>query len=341
MKRIRHAGAAACLLACFHTTGAHARDAEGESDDMARQRFQKGVEFYNAGDFEAALAEFTESYRVKSNWAVKYNIAFCYMKTNHYVRSMKEFRAYLEMGEGKISEKRKEHVEKILEELNGKIGKIGFCCDLGPIDVVVDDVEKHAIDGDDEIMLDPGVHKIAVMKEDFEEHVEEVMIVSGKKKTLEVQLNEVPSAAAAAGGSSPFPEESPGPSGIPAETVKKREREPGWLWGGLVTGGVLGAASIVCGALVLKKKDELDRETDDCPVTLTRDNCPTAYALSDEGSELKLATNILLAGALVAGAIGLIGYLAGRKSTADEKSGGSAPVSLHLAGGEIAISVRF
>ncbi len=341
MKRIRHAGTAACLLACFHTMGAHAQDADGKSDDMSRQRFQKGVQFYNAGDFEAALAEFTESYRVKSNWAVKYNIAFCYMKTNHYVRSMKEFLAYLEMGEGKITGKRKEQVEKILEELNGKIGKIGFCCDLGPIDVIVDDVQKHAINGDGEIMLDPGAHKIAVLKEGFEEHVEEVMIVSGKKKTLEVQLNAVPAAAAPAVGPSPLSEQGPGPPGIPAQTVKKREREPGWLWGGLVTGGVLGAASIVCGALVLKKKDELDRATDGCPVTLSRNNCPPAYALSDEGGELKLATNILLAGALVAGAIGLIGYLAGRKSTADEKSGGKAPVSLHFAGGELAIAVRF
>ncbi len=53
---------------------------EGQRLRSARQHYEQAVSHYNLDEFEAALAEFREAYRVKPDSSFLFNIAQCYRK---------------------------------------------------------------------------------------------------------------------------------------------------------------------------------------------------------------------------------------------------------------------
>ena len=52
--------------------------ADAEKEEQAKRHFYKGVEFFDEGDFDAALAEFLESNKISPYWAINYNIGIFY-----------------------------------------------------------------------------------------------------------------------------------------------------------------------------------------------------------------------------------------------------------------------
>src|SRR5215207_11639432 len=77
------------------------------ADDEALARFERGVQLYEAQNFEGALVEFSAAYKLTGNFKLLYNIGICQQQTRDYVSAAESFRKYLKDGGGEITPERK------------------------------------------------------------------------------------------------------------------------------------------------------------------------------------------------------------------------------------------
>ncbi len=68
---------------------------EGQRLRAARQHYEQAVSHYNLDEFEAALAEFREAYRVKPDSSFLFNIAQCYRKLGLRDAAIDFYRKYV------------------------------------------------------------------------------------------------------------------------------------------------------------------------------------------------------------------------------------------------------
>lgn len=116
MKHARHTLVTVLTAVCLSVIHAPAMAEEDAMSEAAR-RFQKGVELFDEGEHEAALAEFHWAYSLKPHFAVLYNIAQCYYATGENEKALEYFKRYLKEGAGQIPKKRMTAVNEAIEHL--------------------------------------------------------------------------------------------------------------------------------------------------------------------------------------------------------------------------------
>lgn len=327
------------LLWIFHAPGAFAQDAAagggesaGVSDEVesARKHFSKGVEFFKSEDYNAALAEFLESYELNPLWGVKFNIAVCYMKLKKYARSLAIYREYLEEGGESVPEERKAKVLEDMAWLEKTVAKVTFCCGLEGSELVVDDVESFELKEGEPVELDPGVRKIEVLGQGGKPYVTQVTLHAGEETSLEI-----PSGSPAKGGKH---------AGAGAKERKKLSGSMISLIAGLSGAALLAVAAVTTGALVLTSRDRMEEEAVKCESTAERDDCPEAYKYFDRAKDLRLAANILTAAAVVSAGVGLTLFFVLQKKEKAVKANARVSGGFALAPGGSAsalLTVRF
>ena len=90
---------------------------ETAATEDAAVHFQKGVELFDEGEFEAALAEFHWAYSMKPHFAVLYNIAQCYYATGRHEKALEYFDRYVGDGGDQIPKKRLDEVKASIAHL--------------------------------------------------------------------------------------------------------------------------------------------------------------------------------------------------------------------------------
>jgi tetratricopeptide (TPR) repeat protein len=81
------------LLALLPTTTAWG-DAAPDLQ-MARKHFQSGTKHFDLGEYDAALADFKEAYRIKDDPVLLYNIAQCHRMLHHNEEALRAYRTFL------------------------------------------------------------------------------------------------------------------------------------------------------------------------------------------------------------------------------------------------------
>src|SRR5262245_43542283 len=61
----------------------------------ARARYESGVTHYNLGEYQAALVEFTEAYRLKRDPAFLFNIGQSHRQLGEHEKAIRVYRTYL------------------------------------------------------------------------------------------------------------------------------------------------------------------------------------------------------------------------------------------------------
>jgi len=291
-------------------TGPSPEGAAGGDEEEARVHFTKGVDFFKAGDFSAALVEFLRSYELNPLWGVKFNIAVCYLKLNKYTSSLSAYKAYLEEGGDEVPEDRKAKVIEDLSFLEATVGRVSFCCGVEGSALVVDDVEPSAVPGEGPLLMDPGIHKVELRKEGFEPFIAKVTVVAGEETAVQVTLEPEKKKKKVwkpAGGAAAGPHRKPLAPSMAA------------LIAGLGGFALVGIGAITTGAFVLTTRDRMKEEAHRCDSTLTREDCPEAYTWYDRAGNLKLASNILTALSLACAAAGLTAFFVLRAKEKKEK----------------------
>lgn len=61
----------------------------------ARKFFQSGTKHFDLGEYEAALSDFKEAYRIKDDPVLLYNIAQCHRMLHHNEEALRAYRTFL------------------------------------------------------------------------------------------------------------------------------------------------------------------------------------------------------------------------------------------------------
>src|SRR5437762_2069564 len=64
-------------------------------EEAARVHFLSGQAYYDQANYEDALREFAEAYRIWQKPALLYNLALCHERLDHYGEAIDELKAYL------------------------------------------------------------------------------------------------------------------------------------------------------------------------------------------------------------------------------------------------------
>lgn len=108
------------LLVLWGVSSASAQDMRAQ----ARQHFQEGVRRYDTRDYEGALSEFNEAYRLKPHPSVRVNIANCYERLGKPVEAVKHFEAYLSEAGTSIPSAERRQIQRTVARLQRAIGTL-------------------------------------------------------------------------------------------------------------------------------------------------------------------------------------------------------------------------
>jgi len=281
--------------------------------DLAKaiKHFEKGVEFFDEGNYNAALAEFLKSYELVPNPALRYNIGVCYYETGNLADALDQFENFLAEKGDEIKDDLKKEVERLISKIEGKIGYLLIKCDKEDATVTLDGYYEYTTPFEEPVALVPGFHRISVRKSGFETVKKEFSITSGEKKIFkislkpEVMIKKKPVVTIKKKPEVEEEEETKEKKKKKKKKKGKEEKKPGrWLWMALGGVGALGVVAAVTGGMSLKKRNDMRDEEAKCENTTSRETCPKAYDLQDEGKALMITSNVF---AGVAAAVAITG----------------------------------
>src|SRR6476469_8681525 len=105
------------------TTDAASKDAKDVKEE-ARAHFQKGIEDYADGDFQAALIELERAYALKPTYRLLYNLGQVAYELRDYTATERYFMQYLAEGKDEIPADRRAEVEQDLARVRARIASV-------------------------------------------------------------------------------------------------------------------------------------------------------------------------------------------------------------------------
>ena len=166
--RKRHAPAALLFVLTAATApivvSTPARAADDAMIQMARERFQEGVKYYDEKQYEKARAAFLQAYALKRHPAVLLNLAQSELRSGHEADAAKHFVTYLREHKEATALERQE-AEKGLAAAKAKVGEITLNVDTDGAEIYVDGQPEGRSPLAGPIYLEPGQHAIEARRE--------------------------------------------------------------------------------------------------------------------------------------------------------------------------------
>jgi tetratricopeptide (TPR) repeat protein len=272
---------------------------KGASDqnlEEARLRFQKGVQLFREGSFEAALAEFQKAYQLAPSYRLLYNIAQVEDELHDYVSAMKAFKQYLVDGGGEISAERMNQVSAEIQKLEGRIAHVDVATNVDGAEIRIDDVPAGTTPLRAPIPVNAGPRRIYVSKPGYPATARNVTVAGGERVRIALELAPLappPRPVLAAEEPRKPPPRPDAPEG----------RSHAGAYIGLAVTGVLAAGTGASALLAWNAKKEFDHELAAYPTTKQR--------IDDDRSRMvkyATVTDALAAATILAGGVTL--YLA-------------------------------
>ena len=167
------------------------KSGEDEAAKEAKQRFAKGVEFFNNGEFAAALAEFHWAYEVSPHYMVLFNIGRCYAKIGKHIEAFDYFEKYLKEAGDKIPDNRKEEVRKELDALKKIIAYLDVTVNVKGSEITIGGKVFGTYPLKEKIKVEPGPHTMSVSADGYKSSSKDIVVPSGATMTVDFELVEV------------------------------------------------------------------------------------------------------------------------------------------------------
>jgi tetratricopeptide (TPR) repeat protein len=103
---------AAMLLLLIDVQLASAAATDGR--ERARALYDSGTAHYNLGEYDAALSNFREAYRLHQDPALLFNLAQCHRQLRHYSDAAAMYRAYRR----EATESQRADIDKLIDEMD-------------------------------------------------------------------------------------------------------------------------------------------------------------------------------------------------------------------------------
>ncbi len=313
--------------------------------EEAQGRFRQGLQLYAEDDFRAALVEFQRAYELAPSYRILFNIAQVQFELRDYPAALRSFERYLADGGARIADSRRKSVESDIEQLRARIAHLFITANKEGAEVFIDDVLVGTTPLTTNIAVSAGRRKITARLTDYLPTTRVVDVAGGDSLPVHLPLvrpePDAPAVAVARSkplakplAAEPIKADAAEPSPAATETPPKtyaHALEPQAntaLFGWAIT-GVLASGATVTGILALRASSDLQdqRRTPNVGRGVLDD-------ASSKARRYALITDVLGAGALVAGGISL--YL-----TLEPDEQQAPVVEVHPGVGTISVSGTF
>jgi hypothetical protein len=187
---------------------AHAQD--DAAIQMARERFQEGVKFYDAKQYDKARAAFLQAYALKKHPAVLLNLAQSELRSGHEADAAKHFAQYMRENKEASAAERQE-ADKGLTESKKTVGEIRVTVGADSADVYVDGNLEGRSPLAGPLYLKPGSHNLEARK-DGKSATATVTALAGQSGSVELSFDGGQSGVAPIPGPGPSTGPGPGPA---------------------------------------------------------------------------------------------------------------------------------
>ena len=175
----------------------------------ARRRFNRGVQLYQEGEFEVALAEFERAYELLPNVHVLYNIGQLCFQLHKFARARDALARYLSLGRAEVAPERVQAVERDLAALAQRTALVRIRVNVPDAQVFVDGTPARSWAGES-LIIDAGERSLRVSKPGYQSSERHENFAGGDALEWLVRLEPNPAPAplplaggAAAGSSAP------------------------------------------------------------------------------------------------------------------------------------------
>jgi hypothetical protein len=153
----------------------------------ARERFDRGLGLFNAGDNQGALVEFRRAYELVENVVVLFNIGLVYAQTGRAVEATEALDRVL-ANPGKLSSERLALARKTRDEQAARIASVSVVANVDGGRVEVDGLEAGAIPLGAALRVTSGTHVVAVVAPGYLPQRKEIAIAGGEKRSVAFEL---------------------------------------------------------------------------------------------------------------------------------------------------------
>jgi tetratricopeptide (TPR) repeat protein len=320
MKRYASTIAAGLLLVLASSAQAAGAGESSNPTERARASFHHGVQLYNEGSFEAALAEFRKAYQFSPNYRLLYNIAQTYYDLHDYVSSSKSLKQYVQEGGNELSATRRTEVNELNQKLDERIAYLDIVCNLDGADIRVDDLSVGVSPLTSVVPVNAGPRRITAIKLGHPVAGRMATVVGREKAKVVMDIPAlIPMQVADPVGSSPAVDAASESTPIFIQGERTRQKAPlrvGLITSSVVAGGCAIATGIF-GFLALSAKDDFNHELGKIPNT--KGNVDSARSKMTTYAHL---TDGFGAATLVSGGVALYFFLtdSGSKKSSSAKS---------------------
>lgn len=258
--------------------------ADDAANKEASDHFRRGVGLFGEADYRAALVEFKKAYQISPNASVLYNIAQTSYQLRDYASALVNFERYL--AEGNPTGARRDEVVSTLDILRSRVGRIKIVTKAPDVEIAVDD-ETVGKASATPFPVSIGRRRITASHKGSPPLTRNVDVSAGETATVEIDFGEEPKKGPVGEPATPPPPPvEPKSSMVPAIV-------------GYSAAGAFAVGATVTGILALSAKGDLTDERGRSGAT--------RQSLDDIESRRKtfaLVTDVLVAGAVVAAAVG-------------------------------------
>ncbi len=301
MKRTNQPTFAVLLLLLALPTMAEGATNSSDPVEQARAIFHQGVELYNEGSFDAALAEFRKAYRLSPNYRLLYNIALTYFDLHDYVNSIKYLKQYVQEGGSEISAERRKQVGDLNQKLEERTASLEIVCNLDGADIRVDDLSVGVSPIALPVVVNAGPRRVTAVKLGYA--VVARMVTVGGKENAKVSLELAVPVESQGGGRAKSRRAGDADGALSAdlrsEATQKAPVRIGLVTSSLVAGGCA-IATGVFGVMALNAKSDFEKELDKIPNS--KDNIDSARSKLRTDARL---TDVFGAATLISGGVAL------------------------------------
>jgi hypothetical protein len=295
--------------------------ADVEITPKAREYFKAGVSYLKDPDgarYEEAYQAFKAAYAESPSWKILGNLGIAAMKLERDKEAIDAFERYLKEGGTELDEAERAQFQRDLETLRSSVVKVTITATPANASLVDEHLKSSGTitnryelaDGKVELGLRPGRHRITARLAGYADAKWEVDLITGGTAEhafqLQAESSETPANDPKVGTGDPGVDTGP----------KKMERPiPGVVWVGVAATGVLLAGAAVTGIIASGKRSDYDDKNDGSDPAGAED-------LRNDGKQLNLITDVLLGGAVVAGAVTAVLFFNRPEVPAEKESAG-------------------
>jgi hypothetical protein len=291
--------------------------------EEARIRFQRGVQLFHEGSFEAALAEFRKAYQVAPSYRLLYNIGQVHYELHDYVGALKSFRQYLGDGSVEVAPERRTQVQAEIRKLEGLCGYLQVTAQPEGADILVDDVPVGIAPLGGPVLVNAGLRRVTATKAGRAAPVRSITVAGGERVQVALQVPESPAMATT-------------PLRLPAAHSRARTGEQIGVWLGVAATGMLALTAGGFAFATQQAKHNFDGELNTFPSSRDR-----IEYFRTRMTSLATVTDALAAGALVVGGLTVTLALTHRDEEQPAARPATRPLAVHFSPAGVSLDGGF